>query len=526
VTSPRRIEIYDTTLRDGAQTEGIAFSLEDKLRITEALSSLGIHFVEGGWPGANPKDAEYFKHVRRMKLGAVQIAAFGSTRRPNILAGKDENLIALLDARTPVITIVGKTWDMHVRDVLRAPLDENLRMIEDSVAFLTRRGAIVFFDAEHFFDGYAANPEYALSSLRAAVSGGAARLVLCDTNGGALPDAAKAAVTRVCSEVGASVGIHAHDDGGLAVAVSLAAVVAGASQVQGTMNGYGERCGNANLCAVLPNLMLKMRHSSIPANRLDRLTSVSRFISELANQPHRSEQPFVGRKAFAHKAGIHANAVGKNPKTYEHVDPAAVGNERRILVSDQAGRHNVVHLAARLGIDLKDQRAAVTAVLNELKELEFEGYQFEGAEGSFELLLRKHIGNYRSFFELESFRVDVNKRHGREIFSEATIKVRVASHEEFTVGEGDGPVNAIDNALRKALEKFYPQLCDMQLCDYKVRVLDERQGTGARVRVLITSKDKMSTWGTVGVSSNVIEASWKALVDSIEYKLMKDQHGK
>ncbi|MEW6201923.1 MAG: citramalate synthase [bacterium] len=517
----KTIEIYDTTLRDGAQTEGILFSLQDKLRIARKIDELGIHYIEGGMPGANPKDTEFFRAVRRWKRRSAEIAAFGATCRPHTKPESDPVIQTLLKSHPDVITIVGKSWDLHVRMVLGTTEKENLRMIRDTIAFLTGSGYRVFFDAEHFFDGCESNMRYALETVCAAVEGGAERVVLCDTNGGMLPGEVREIVVAVRNTIKIPLGIHTHNDGGLAVANTIAAVEAGVVQVQGTINGYGERCGNADLCALLPNLVLKMNLPAIGKNKLRKLSSVAHFVSEVANMPHPWSSPYTGNSAFAHKSGIHVNAVRKEPRTYEHIAPSLVGNMRRLLVSEQSGKSNVLHIAEQMGIHLKDKQV-VQSVLRQLKELEFDGYQFEGAEGSFEILLRKNIGRHKRFFELQGFRVVVDKRRGREIFSEATIRIKVADHEEMAVAEGDGPVNALDNALRKVLERFYPSLSEMHLTDYKVRVLDAVHGTAAKVRVLITSADHATTWSTVGVSTNVIQASWKALVDSIEYKLLKD----
>jgi 2-isopropylmalate synthase len=520
------IEIYDTTLRDGAQTEGVSFSLEDKLRITERLDEFGVHFIEGGFPKSNRKDKEYFERVRGLKLKNAKIAAFGSTRRKDTTCAKDEGVRSLVGAGTEAVTIVGKSWDLHVGSVIKVSLDDNLRMIADTVRYLKKHGLIVIYDAEHFFDGWLENPQYALQSIIAAAEAGADRIVLCDTNGGALPAVVRDATAESAAAARVPVGIHAHNDSELAVANTLAAVECGAMHVQGTINGLGERCGNANLCSVIPNIVLKMKLPCLPPGNLAGLTGLANFISELANQPLADRLPYVGRSAFAHKAGLHIDGVRKVRRANEHVTPELTGNRTRALISEISGRGNVLFLAGRMGIDLSEKPDVVKKVLGELKELEYEGYQFEGAEGSFELLIRKHLGERRKFFELRGFRVVVDKRHGEKIFSEATIKIKVGDHIEQTVGEGDGPVNALDNALRKALEPFYPALRGMRLTDYKVRVLDERAGTAAAVRVLIASRDSEQAWGTVGVSENVIQASWKALVDSIEYKLIKDRKNK
>ena len=515
------IELYDTTLRDGAQTEGISYSVQDKLRITEKLDALGVHTIEGGWPGSNPKDGEFFRQAARLRLRSVRLAAFGSTRRA-ASAAKDPNLRALLKAETRVVTIFGKSWDLHVRDVLRIRLEENLKVIEDSVAFLKRRGRTVVYDAEHFFDGYRDDPAYALKTVQAALSGGADAVVFCDTNGGSLPPDVARILHEAKAVIRAPMGIHAHNDSDLAVANTLAAVQAGATQVQGTMNGYGERCGNANLVSIIAILKLKMGIDCLPDAKLKELTEVSRYVAEVSNMAHRANQPFVGEAAFAHKGGVHVNAVMKNPRTYEHIDPAMVGNERKILVSELSGRSSLVFKARGLALDLSKETPQAKRLLQLLQKLEHQGYHFEAAEGSLELLLKRQLKQCKPFFSLEGFRVIMEKRD-RRLISEATIKLHVNGVPEQTAAEGDGPVNALDNAIRKALRQFYPTLSQMHLTDFKVRVLDEKAGTAAKVRVLIQSQDEHDSWGTVGVSENIIEASWQALVDSIEYKLLKDQ---
>ena len=516
-----RIELYDTTLRDGAQTEGISYSVQDKLRITERLDALGLPTIEGGWPGSNPKDAEFFRQAKRLRLRASTLAAFGSTRRA-ATAARDPNLQALLAAETPIITIFGKSWTLHVRDVLKVTLDDNLKLIEDSVAFLKRRGRHVVYDAEHFFDGYKDDPAYAIKSLQAALAGGADTLVLCDINGGSLSTEIAAIIADVASAVRAPLGIHTHNDSDLAVANALAAVNAGCVQVQGTMNGYGERCGNANLVSLIALLKLKMRINCLADAKLRELTETSRFVAELSNMAQRPNQPFVGEAAFAHKGGVHVNAVMKNPRTYEHLEPALVGNERKILVSELSGRSSLVFKARGLALDLTKETPQAKRVLQLLQHLEHQGYHFEAAEGSLELLLKRQLKQLEPFFTLEGFRVIMEKRDHR-LVSEATIKLHVNGIPEQTAAEGDGPVNALDNAIRKALRRFYPTLSEMRLTDFKVRVLDEKAGTAAKVRVLIQSQDAHDSWGTIGVSENIIEASWQALVDSIEYKLLKDQ---
>ncbi|MEO5657500.1 MAG: citramalate synthase [Nitrospiria bacterium] len=516
------IELYDTTLRDGAQAEDIAFSVEDKLRIVQKLDELGIPFIEGGWPGANPKDGEFFKEVRKLTLKHAQIAAFGSTRRADRRAQDDPQLAALLEAETPVITIFGKSWDLHVTEALGVSLKKNIELIGDSVAYLKSKRRMVVYDAEHFFDGYRANPEYALETVARAEAAGADRIALCDTNGGAMPWEVRDVVAAVAAQIKTPLGIHAHNDGEVAVANSLIAVEQGVVQVQGTINGFGERCGNANLCSLIANLCLKLDRRVLGEAQLRHLTEASRFVYEIANLPAQKRQPYVGESAFAHKGGIHVHAVRKKAETYEHVPPEVVGNRRRILVSDAAGKGSLLEKAAEYGLDLDASDPRLQGILTTLKDLEGQGYQFEGAEGSFELLMRKALGHHRRFFDLIGFRVIVEKRReGEEPLCEATIMVRVGQEVEHTASVGAGPVNALDHALRKALEGFYPQLADVRLLDYKVRVLAAQGGTASRVRVLIESGDQTGKWGTVGVSSNIIEASWQALVDSIEFRLLR-----
>jgi 2-isopropylmalate synthase len=519
----RQVEIYDTTLRDGSQTEDIAFSVEDKLRITEKLDDLGVHYIEGGWPGSNPKDIEYFKKVMKLKLENSEVVAFGSTHRPKHQVDEDTTMKALLDSKTEIVTIFGKTWDFHVTEALKISLEENLDLIHNSIAYLKKHVRKVFFDAEHFFDGYGGNPEYAMHCLSAAQDSGADCLVLCDTNGGRLPNDVRSVVDSVIKTVRIPVGIHAHNDSECAVANSIVGVESGAVQVQGTINGLGERCGNANLCSLIPDLQIKLGIQCIEETRLKRLRDVSRFVNEIANLRHFKRQPFVGDSAFAHKAGIHVSAVRKRPETYEHVSPELVGNSQRVLISDLAGRSNILRKAEEFGISLDPSSPQLHDMVTNLKNLENEGFQFEGAEASFELLMKKALGLHRRFFDLIGFRVIVEKRkEGEDPISEATIMVKVGGHVEHTAATGNGPVNAIDHALRKALDKFYPELKHVRLLDYKVRVLTTGSGTAARVRVLIESGDEGKKWGTVGVSENIIDASYQALVDSIEYKLLKD----
>jgi len=515
------VELYDTTLRDGAQTEGISYSVQDKLRIIEKLDALGVHTIEGGWPGSNPKDGEFFRRAKRLRLTRARLAAFGSTRRA-ATAARDPNLQALLRAQTQIVTIFGKSWDLHVHDVLKISLEENLKVIEESVAFLKRRGLRVIYDAEHFVDGYRDNPSYALKTVTVAREAGADTVVLCDTNGGGLPSDITAAVQAVQASLQAPLGIHTHNDGDLAVANALAAVQVGCTQVQGTINGYGERCGNANLVSLIALLKLKLGVDCLPDAKLRELTETSRYVAEVSNMAQHMHQPFVGSAAFAHKGGVHVNAVLKNPRTYEHMDPSAVGNQRRVLVSELSGRSSLVFKAKDLALDLSKETPQAKRLLRLLQGLEHRGYHFEAAEGSLELLLKRQLKRLTPFFTLEGFRVIMEKRDHR-LTSEAMIKLRVKGVVEQTAAEGDGPVNALDNAIRKALRRFYPTLSQMHLTDFKVRVLDEKAGTAAKVRVLIQSQDERDSWGTVGVSENIIEASWQALVDSIEYKLLKDQ---
>jgi 2-isopropylmalate synthase len=520
----RLVKVYDTTLRDGTQGEGVAFSMEDKVRIVQRLDAIGIHYIEGGWPGSNPKDIRFFRRIQDVPLKQAKVAAFGSTRRPGVAPESDPNLQALVEAATPVATIFGKSWDFHVAEALGTTLEENLVMITDSVGFLLRHFEEVIYDAEHFFDGFKRNREYALRTLRAAEEGGAHILVLCDTNGGTLPHEITEIIREVKRHVKTPLGIHVHNDAECGVANSLTAVSEGVDHVQGTINGYGERCGNANLVSVIPSLMLKMKLRCLPEGSLRELRDVSRFVSELANRKPWQHQPFVGDSAFAHKGGIHVSAVLKHPETYEHINPELVGNHRRVLVSELAGQSNILWKAKEYGIDLEKSTPETRQILEMLKQLEDQGFQFEGAEASFELLMERALGNHKPYFELEGFRVVVETRKGdTEPIAEATVRLKVKGIPEHTAAIGNGPVNALDHALRKALEEFYPNLREMSLIDYKVRILDESKGTGAKTRVLITSGDGDETWGTVGVADNIIEASWQALVDSIEYKLRRDE---
>lgn len=521
-----KIEIYDTTLRDGAQAEDISFSVEDKLRITEKLDELGVHYIEGGWPGSNPKDVEYFKKVKKLNLENSKIVAFGSTHRPRHKVEDDANIKAMLNSKAAIVTIVGKTWDFHVREALRITENENIDIIHNSILYLKRYVDKIFFDAEHFFDGFRDNSGYSIKCLIAAQDAGADCIVLCDTNGGTLPGSVMAITEKIRAKTSAPIGIHAHNDSDCAVANSLIAVERGASQVQGTINGIGERCGNANLCSVIPDLQIKLGLKVISDERLRMLRDAARFVNEISNIRHFKRQPFVGDSAFAHKGGIHVSAILKRPETYEHIKPDLVGNSQRVLISDLAGKSNILRKAAEFGITLDPDSPQVHDIVKELKELENQGFQFEGAEASFELLMKKALGLHKRFFDLIGFRVIVERRKEHEQpLTEATIMVKVGGHVEHTAATGDGPVNALDNAIRKALEKFYPQLKDVSLHDYKVRVLTPGKGTAAKVRVLVESGDKDTRWGTVGVSENIIEASWQALVDSIEYKLLREEMG-
>ena len=520
----KEIKVYDTTLRDGSQGEGISFSVMDKLKIAKKLDGFGIHYIEGGWPGSNPKDMEFFKQAKKLKFKNSEVVAFGSTRRPKIGPQEDENLRALIKSGVNSVAIFGKTWDMQVTDVLRVSLQENLKMISDSVGFLKSKNMRVFYDAEHFFDGYLQNKDYALETLRSAVNAGCDAIVLCDTNGGMLTNELAIIVRAISSEFcDVSLGIHTHNDGGLAVANTIVAVEAGASLVQGTINGYGERCGNADLCGIIPNLQLKLGYKCVSESRLKELTEVSMHVNEISNMRPQDNQPFTGRSAFAHKGGVHINAVMKNPLSYEHIAPEKVGNHRRILVSELSGKTSIILRAKELELDLTKDDPKTKKILRLIQSMENQGYHFEAADGSFELLMKKALKRYKPFFTLEGFRVSIEKREDDALISEAIIKLKVNKKEEHTAALGDGPVNALDNALRKALAKFYPTLSKMHLSDFKVRVLDEKAGTAAKVRVLIQSQDEDSSWGTVGVSENIIEASWQALVDSVEYKLLKDK---
>lgn len=530
----RKIEIYDTTLRDGSQAEDVSFSVEDKLRITEKLDECGIHYVEGGWPGSNPKDAEYFKKAKKLRLSNAVVVAFGSTHRPRHKVQEDQNIKSLIDSKAKVITIFGKTWDFHVREALKISLDANLDIIYNSVFYLKKHAEKVFFDAEHFFNGYKDNPEFALKCLLAAQDAGADCIIPCDTNGGTLPNEVSRIIRELLtpkSKLRTPMGIHAHNDSECAVANSIIAVELGAVQVQGTINGLGERCGNANLCSIIPDIQIKLGYKCLSDKNLKKLRDVSRFVNELANIRHFKRQPFVGDSAFAHKGGIHVSAVQKRPETYEHIRPDLVGNSQRVLISDLAGRSNILRKAAELNITLKMDSPEVKAALDEIKDLEHQGYEFEAADASFELLLRRKLGIHKKrHFDSESiwYKVLVDKEETKkEPISVAILMVNIKGHPETVSATGVGPVHAMDKALRAALKHWYPaiyaKIKGVNLLDYKVRVLTAGKGTSAKVRVLLESGDEKNKWSTVGVSENLIEASWQALVDSIEYKLLKEK---
>lgn len=519
-----QIHVYDSTLRDGAQAQGISYSVDDKIKIVERLDALGVSYIEAGNPGSNPKDLEFFKRASALKLKHAKIIAFGSTRKVGVVVEDDSNVRSLLKADTQAIAIFGKSWDYQVTDILRTTLEENLAMIGDTIAFFKGQGKEVVFDAEHFFDGYRANPDYALQSLAAAAKAGADCLVLCDTNGGTFPDVIhKITALAVERFPDTAIGIHCHNDCEMAVANSVAAVQAGATQVQGTINGIGERCGNANLCAIIPNVQLKLSLECLPDGSLVHLTSTARFVSEIANMPHNDKAAYVGNDAFAHKGGMHIDAVNKNPISYEHINPDLVGNSRRILMSEVAGRSTLLAKINQVDPNLTKDSPQTQRIVDKLKELEHEGYQFETAESSFELVVRKLLGKYQPSFDLKEFKVIVNEPSLNGMNSSAMIKITVGGESEITAAEGDGPVNALDKAMRKALERFYPEIREMKLTDYKVRVLDSDKATAAKVRVLIESSDKTDSWTTIGVSTDVIDASWRALVDAIEYKLAREQ---
>lgn len=517
----KKVELYDTTLRDGAQTEGISYSVQDKIRIAQKLDELGVDFIEAGWP-ANSKDKEVFRCLKQKPLKSARLAAFGATRRADKKPGLDPSIKSIISTEAKVVTLFGKTWDLHVKDVLRITPEENLKIISDTVSYLVSKGRTVIYDAEHFFDAYKDHPDYALKTILAAQGAGASRIVLCDTNGGTITSEVVKIIREVAPKVKVILGIHTHNDSGLAVANSIAAVENGVTHVQGTFNGYGERCGNADLTTIIGILKTKMNIDCIPNKNLKELTKAAHFISEISNMRQQPNQPFVGTSAFVHKGGVHIDAMLKNPKTYEHIDPSLVGNHRRILVSELAGKMPIVLKAKELELDLDKKSPKTQKILKLLQDMELKGYQFEAADASFELLIKRALKQYKKFFELEGFRIVVEKKPDGKVTSEAIVRIKVKGISEHTVAYGDGPVNALDNALRKALKSFYPTLAKMHLSDFKVRVLEENAGTAAPVRVLIQSQDESDLWGTVGVSENIIEASWQALVDSIEYKLLKD----
>ena len=515
------ITIYDTTLRDGTQGEGMSLSLDDKLKLAKRLDQFGVHYIEGGWPGSNPKDLNFFQEVKKLKLKFAKVAAFGSTRRPNTNVRDDGNLAKLLEADTSVVTIFGKTWDFHVKEVLKTSGEENLKMIFESVAYLKNKNLEVIYDAEHFFDGYKANPKYALETLKAAARGGAEYLVLCDTNGGTLPTEVAKIIGEIRKAVKTPLGIHCHNDCNLGVANSVAAIQAGAAQVQGTINGYGERCGNANLTSVIPVLALKMKIPVVSTKKLAELTDLSRYVAEVCNMPLERNQAFVGKSAFAHKGGVHVNAMVKNARTYEHIEPALVGNATRFLVSELSGRTNVLIKAKELALNLDKDTPETRKILEQVMELEGQGYQFEAAEASFELLMRRMTGKEKKFFELLDCNVLNEKIGDGRVTSHANVRVKVSGKEKQAKAEGQGPVDALYKALHEALVSNFPALANIHLVDYKVRVINESAGTAARVRVFISFQDEKDAWTTVGVSENIIEASWHALVEAIEYKLLK-----
>ncbi|HOW36336.1 MAG TPA: citramalate synthase [Candidatus Omnitrophota bacterium] len=521
-----KVVIYDTTLRDGSQTEGVSFSVNDKIKIAEKLDDLGIHYIEGGWPGSNPKDKEFFKMMQKKKLKTAVLAAFGSTRRTKIKASQDQNLCDLIASGARTVTIFGKSWDLHVRDVLRTTLEDNLEIIFDSVSFLKKEGREVFYDAEHFFDSYKQNPEYALKTILSAQQAKADCIVLCDTNGGTMPDEVRKIIREIKPKIKTQLGIHTHNDLDLAVANSLTAIQEGCTQVQGTLNGLGERCGNADLCTIIAILHTKMKYTSIPDSKIKQLHKTSYFLSEVTNIKLPDNTPFVGHSAFAHKGGVHIDAMLKNPLAYEHAKPEVVGNHRRFLTSELAGKMPIVLKAQQLNLKLDKKSPETKKALEALQAKEYEGYQYEAADASFELFMKREFKKYTRFFQLEGFKVTTEKRYDGKVFAEASIRLKVKGKEEFSASDGDGPVDALDRALRKALTKFYPNLTQMHLSDYKVRVLDTKSGTAAKVRVLIESQDETDSWTTIGVHENIIEASWEALLDSIEYKLLKDQKKK
>ncbi len=520
--SHMKIQTYDTTLRDGTQGESVSFSVQDKLRVAHKLDDLGIDYIEGGWPGSNDKDLEFFSRAAKETWQNAKIAAFGSTAHAKNKPEEDPNLKALIEAETPVVTIFGKSWDFHVEAALRIPLESNLEIIRTSVAYLKSRGKEVVYDAEHFFDGFAANPDYALQTLKSAEEGGADLICLCDTNGGGLPSRLQEAIGKVKAVIKLPLGIHCHNDSELAVANTLAAVQSGIVHVQGTMNGYGERCGNASLCSIIPNLELKLGYETVGSEKLKLLTNTSRFVSQIANLPHRKDLPFVGRSAFAHKGGVHVSAVIKNASTYEHTAPENVGNERRVLVSELSGKSNLIFKAREMNMDISRDEEKMKVAVNRIKKLENQGYEFEAAEASVRVLMETVLNGEREFFVIDNFRVITDMHRTGEFTSEATVKIRLGDRTVHTVAEGDGPVHALDRALHGALKQFYESLHLVRLIDYKVRVLEGTEGTGAKVRVHIQQTDGEDSWTTVGVSENILEASYLALADGVRYKLIKD----
>lgn len=519
--SEKKILIYDTTLRDGTQMEGISLSIQDKIAIAKRLDQFGVHYIEGGWPGSNPKDLAFFRDIAKAGIRNAKIAAFGSTRRMNTKVENDINIKALLEAKTPVVTIFGKSWDFHVTEVFRTTLKENLAMIRDTVSYLKSKKKEVIYDAEHFFDGYKANPEYAIKAIQTAAQAGADNITLCDTNGGTLPHEIRRAILRVKRSIKAPLGIHCHNDSELAAANSIQAVGEGCVLVQGTVNGIGERCGNANLMSIIPVLQLKMGHNIFSPKKLKELTQLSHYVSEICNMPIQLNQPYVGRAAFAHKGGVHINAMVKNPGTYEHMNPALIGNNRRFLVSELGGKTNIMMKAKELELDLAKESPETRHILTEIQRLENEGYQFEAAEASFELLVKKLTGKFKDCFEVRKVAVRAENIGDKSNTSVAEVKIAAGGKEYYEVADGDGPVNALDQALKKALRRTYPVIDETHLTDYKVRVVNSQAGTAAKVRVFIEFQDKNKTWTTVGVNENIIEASWQALVDAIQYKLLK-----
>ena len=530
------IKIFDTTLRDGSQSVGINFTVNDKIKIARNLDEFGVHYIEGGWPGSNPKDVAFFEEMKNIKLNNAKLTAFSSTKLKNIKIQDDKNLAKMIETGVPVVTVFGKSWDLHVKEALKTTNEENLDMIYTTMEYLKKYFDEVVYDAEHFFDGYKANPEYALKTLEAAEKGGADWLVLCDTNGGSMVDFIDSTFKTVKSRFSTPLGIHAHNDSELAVANSIAAVKHGATMVQGTINGIGERCGNANLCSIIPILSIKDNYKTIPHENLTKLYYMSHLVSEISNQAHQDSLPFIGKKAFSHKGGIHVSAVRTNSSTYEHIKPESVGNERVITVSELSGRSNIIEKANQMGIDLRQDQEKAGKILKRVKELEARGYHYEGAEASFELLTNALVGKQKRYFELHGYRIHIWKKADGESWSEVTIKAAVPkevaeshgyeSHIEHTAADGSGPVEALDKALRKVLEKFYPELKKVHLIDYKVRILNAEEGTNSVTRVMINSADDKRRWSTVGVSDNIIDASWQALVESLIYKLMKDEEEK